>query len=428
MEKNKKTCLEKYGGHYSKLSEYKQKAKNKKLELYGDENYNNMEKTKKTKFKLYGNENYNNIEKNKKTCNEKYNTDSVFNVNEIREKIYESRKNKLINLYKKYNLIDVDYDKYVYICKCGKNHIFEIPKTIFYNRLKTNTTLCTICNPIGFVYSDKENLIYNFIKDNCEYDIIKNSRNIIKPYELDIYIPELKLAFEFNGIWWHNELYKPNNYHLEKTELCEQQGIQLIHVYEDDWIHKQDIVKSIILNKITKSKNILYAKNCELKEIYDTNQVRLFLNKNDINGFIKSNIKIGLFYNDELVSLMIFNNNKKCELLRFCDKINTTVVDSDKYLFKYFIEKYNQNYITANLNRNYNNGKKYQNIGFKVVGKTAPNYSYIINGTRYNKANYKKSSLVKSGFDITKTEHEIMLDRKIYRIYDSGDIKLLFKK
>ena len=80
-EKNVKTCLEKYGvTHYNKLETYKSKIRKTKLDAHGDENYNNMEKNKITKLEKYGDENYNNVEKNKKTCLEKYGEDSVFKV------------------------------------------------------------------------------------------------------------------------------------------------------------------------------------------------------------------------------------------------------------------------------------------------------------------------------------------------------------
>ena len=410
MEQNKKTCIEKYGGHYNKLDEFKHKIKKTKLKIYGDENYNNMEQ-------------------NKKTCIEKYNNDSVFNVDEIRKKIYNSRKNKLINNYKSYNLIDVDYEKYTYICNCEKNHIFEIPKTIFYNRIKTNTTLCTICNPIGFAYSDKENIICKFIQDNYNDVIVQNSRNIISPYELDIFLPDLKIAFEFNGIYWHNEIYKPNNYHLNKTELCEEKGIQLIHIYEDDWLHKQNIVKSIILNKLGKTENKIFARICEIRQIDDNSLVRSFLDENHIQGFIGSKIKVGLFYNNELVSLMVFGNRRvamtsgdEYELLRFCNKLNINIAGGASRLFKYFINNYNPTKIIAYADRSTSQGKLYETLNFKFIGKTTPNYYYVVDGIKQNRFNFRKDILIKQGFDPNKTEHQIMLDRKIFKIYDSGDL------
>ncbi|MBR4316364.1 MAG: hypothetical protein IKP65_05310 [Alphaproteobacteria bacterium] len=71
----------------------------------------------------------------------------------------------------------------------------------------------------------------DFIKSIYPYDIIENDKTMIKPYELDIYIPEKQVAIEFDGIYWHNEENKPKNYHLMKTELCEEKGIHLIHIF-----------------------------------------------------------------------------------------------------------------------------------------------------------------------------------------------------
>jgi len=248
----------------------------------------------------------------------------------------------------------------------------------------------------------------------------------------------LKLAFEFNGVWWHNELNKEDNYHLNKTELCEKQGIELIQIWEDDWLYKQSIVKSMILNKLDKIENKIYATKCEIKEIVDNSLVKNFLDKNDTHGFIDSKIKIGLFYNNELISLIIFGNhrdemNKKeinegeYELLRFCNKLDTNVMGGELKLFEYFIKNYNPNKIIAYTDRSFSQGKLYEILGFNFINKTEPNYYYVINGIRKNKLNYRKDTLIKEGFDPNKTEHEIMLDRKIYRIYDSGNLKYIWK-
>ena len=100
--------------------------------------------------------------------------------------------------------------------------------------------------------SKQETELYEFIKTciGSNYRIYKNNRNIIKDdkqkYELDIYIPKLKIAFEFNGSYWHSNLLKNKYYHQTKTKLCYEKGIQLIHIYEFDWIKHKDELKSQI--------------------------------------------------------------------------------------------------------------------------------------------------------------------------------------
>jgi hypothetical protein len=279
-----------------------------------------------------------------------------------------------------------------------------------------------------------EKNILKYIEKKQKTIIYTNCKNIITPLELDIYIPELKLAFEFNGLYWHSEIYKENNYHLNKTEMCEKQGIQLIQIWEDDWLFKQDIVKSIILNKLNKITNKIFARKCEIKEINNNKLVREFLNQNHIQGFVGSKIKIGLFYDNQLVSLMTFGdrrvamgkkstNQDEYELLRFCNKLNTYVIGGASKLFKYFINNYKPKEITTYADRSFSQGKLYETLGFNFIEKTKPNYYYIIDGVRHHRFNFRKDRLIKEGFDPNRTEHEIMLERKIYRIYDSGNLK-----
>lgn len=106
--------------------------------------------------------------------------------------------------------------------------------------------------------------------------------------------------------------------------------------------------------------------------------------------------------------------------------MNTNVIGGASKLFKYFIEKYNPDEVTSYADRSWSQGKLYEKLGFKLDNKTQPNYYYVIDGIRKHRFNFRKDKLIKQGFDPNKTEHEIMLDRKIHRIYDSGNLKYIF--
>jgi len=376
-----------------------------------------------------------------KTNNERYGGNSPKNNFEIIKKstssFIKTKIKKNLEKYKHLNLFEVDYNKKSFRFHCNKGHDFEIDMYSFRNRKKINTEICTICNPINsFSNSGQEIQLQNFIKNNYNGEILLNNRNIIGS-ELDIYIPELKISFEFNGVYWHNELYKSPNYHLEKTELSEKNDIKLIHVYQDDWMFKQDIIKSRILNLLGKSKKI-YARKCEIREITDNKIIRDFLNQNHLQGFIGSQFKIGLFYQEELVSLMTFGFQRKSmgtksiegsyEMIRFCNKLNTNVIGGASRLFKYFIDHYSPNEVISYADRSWSSGDLYEKLGFKLVHKTKPNYYYVFDGFRKHRFGFRKDVLIKNGADPNKTEHEIMLERKIYRIYDSGHLKYIYKK
>lgn len=349
----------------------------------------------------------------------------------IKGRSLETKKKKALKKFENINIVNVDYNSnsYTFECDCGINHIFFITPALLMTRLRLKTKLCTICNPINSYYtSGYEVQLQEFIKSNYDGEIVLNSRNIIKPYEIDIYLPDLKLAFELNGIYWHNELYRPNNYHLNKTNLAKELGVNLTHIFEDDWVCKQDIIKSIILNKLNKISNIINFENCEIRMV-DDKQSRTFLEKNHIDGFISSKIQIGLFYKDEIVFIMIFKDksNNNYEILRFCDKIDTKIIRGFDKLLNYFIKNYKLNEIVGYSDVGLFDEMNYENFGFKLIEQIEPNYYYIIDGKRYNKNKFSKNKLVKEGYDKNKTEHEIMIDREIYRIYDCGKLKYIYK-
>ena len=344
----------------------------------------------------------------------------------ITNKIISKLPKTIIYVNRKLNNVKNDN---IIVLKCLEcNREFEINRQYLVSRLSINEEICLNCNPIIHGKSGMELKLLSFIKDNYIGEILSNIQSIIKG-ELDIYIPELKLAFEFNGLYWHSELYKERNYHLNKTKECEKLGIQLIHIWEDDWVYKQYIIKSMILNKLGKSKRI-FARKCEIKEISDNKLIREFLNENHIQGFVGSKIKLGLYYDKKLVSLMTFGNLRKSlgqnssentyELLRFCNSLNTSVVGGSSKLLKYFVNNYKPKEIISYSDNSRSSGNMYEKLGFKLIHNSIPNYYYIIDGIRNHRFNFRKDKLIRQGFDPNKTEIQIMNERGFFRIFDCG--------
>jgi hypothetical protein len=218
--------------------------------------------------------------------------------------------------------------------------------------------------------------------------------------------------------------------------MCEKNNIKLIHIYEDDWMFKQEIVKSRILNLLMKTPNKIMARKCKVKEITDNKLVKDFLEKNHIQGFVGSQIKLGLYHENELISIMTFGKIRKSmgqkskektyEMLRFCNKLNTVVIGGASKLFQFFIKNYDPVEIVSYADRSWSQGNLYKQLNFVYQYKTQPNYYYILNGIRKYRFLFRKDILVKQGYDRNKTEHEIMLERKIYRIYNSGNLKYVW--
>jgi len=470
-EKSKKTCIENNGFEYPMMSDIvKQKSKETCLEKYGVDNPSKSEiikeKKKETCLKNWGVEKYilcddfknksnksllknwgvdnpskSNIVKNKikETCLEKYGAENPLQNNDIK---YKSKKTLLKNwgvdniskneLYRitKFNISkDVKYIRYekdgYSLFKCTEGHEFLIHSDNYFHRKKANLPLCTICNPIGDSQSIKEKELYKFISSIYNGEIIQSYRDGL---EIDVYLPELKIGFEFNGLYWHSEEWKDKNYHLNKTNYFKNKGIKIIHIWEDDWVNKQDILKSQISNWIGITNNRIYARKCEIVEISSKDSNK-FLNENHIQGSDKSNIKLGLYYNNEIVSVMTFNKlegrNKMGELewnlSRFCNKKNTNVIGGASKLFSYFKKTYNPNRIISYADKDWSIGEIYYKLGFKLINETKPDYKYIINGKRKHKSNFKKNNLKIKGDKITETE--FMNKFNIYKIWDCGKIK-----
>ncbi len=318
---------------------------------------------------------------------------------------------------------------------CGNE--FEMNRQFFVSRSSSKRKICTICNPPLDGKSNSEIEVLDFIRSIYDGEIISNSKNVIPPNEIDIYLPELNLAFEYNGLYWHSELYKDKKYHLNKTLLCQSKNIDLVHIWEDNWINKKDIIKSIIKNKIISSKTI-YARKCEIREIKDNKLVKHFLNENHIQGFVGSKIKLGLFYQNDLVGLMTFGELRKSlgqkskdnnwELIRFCNKLNISIAGGASKLFNFFIKKYNPETITSFCDISLFNGDLYKMLGFSKLYQSNPNYYWVIDESRSHRFNWRKDKLIRLGYDSKKTEIQIMNDLGKYRIFDCGNDKYLWSK
>lgn len=392
-DKRSQTFMDKWGVKaFVETNEFKEKSKNTSIKKWGEDHFRKSEKWK------------NNNNENLK------------------------RKNTIFSKFITENPKVLGQDDENFIIKCDIHGETLINKKIFSTRKIIGTELCTMCKPINSNISGKEILLYKLIKELYDGEVVQSYK--VDRKEIDVYLPDLKIGFEFNGLRFHSEIYKDKNYHIKKTLLCEKHNIRLVHIFEDDFDMKLDIVKSIILNLIGKSKKI-YGRKTELKKINNKEIVKDFLNKNHLQGFVNSNINYGLYYNNELVSLMTFMKSRKVfnkktkdgdyELVRFCNKLNFTIIGGASKLFKQFINEYSPKNILSYCDISWANGNLYSQLGMKLIGITKPNYHYIVDKVRKNRIEYQKHKLVKKGFDINLTEHEIMNSLGYFKIYNCGN-------
>ena len=281
----------------------------------------------------------------------------------------------------KYDYSKSVYDNYysniIIICK-KHGEFYQSPS----NHIKGHG--CLSC--AASASSKPENMIFEFLRSNYDGEIIRNTKKIINPYELDLYLPDIRLAIEHHGSYFHSynrkesdkEIYK--NYH--KKELCDKKGIKLLQFFEYE-MKKFDIIKSIILYNIGKS-NILCASEYEIVEIKSTD----FFDDNHICGGKECLSKCyGLANNGEIFSAMLLSkhNENTWEITRFTDKLNVVVVGGADKIFKHFVSNYNPDLVLALSDRRFNDDELYISLGFYLDSVCEPGYKYwrkniIING------------------------------------------------
>jgi hypothetical protein len=269
--------------------------------------------------------------------------------------------------------------------------------------------------------------ILKFLEDNNVQNIITSDRKILSGKELDIYLPDYNLAIEFNGTYWHSEeAGKDSHYHVNKTLRCLESGIKLIQIFEHQWLEKKKIFKSVILNHLGKS-NRIYARKCEIVELEN---VTTFLESNHLQGTCSSAIKLGLIYDNELVSVMTFgksrfNKNYEYELIRFCNKLNTTVIGGASKLLSNFKTLYSPKSIISYANLQWSDGSLYKKLGFTQLNVSSPNYWWIkkeIVLPRYKCQRHKLKDLLMDKFNPELSEKENMELNGYSRLFDCGNI------
>lgn len=315
--------------------------------------------------------------------------------------------------------------KSIYL-RCINGHDFTRSKQ-YTTISKFDPQMCPICFPPISGTSNAEDEIYQFISKYT--NVIRGNRTLISPKELDMFLPDYNIAIEYHGLYWHSEIYKDSTYHKEKLQLCSNNGIRLIQIFEDEWINKSDIVKARLLSFLDHNVKIP-ARKCVVKEL-ESHESNIFLNNYHIQGKGRANVHLGLYYNDELVSIMTFlngdisKNTHGWELNRFCSKSGMNITGGASKLFSAFIKRYSPESITSFADLRWCSANPvYLKLGFQRKENTAPNYWYFKTNEPIR---YHRYSLRKPMGSVL-SERELRRQEGWLRIYDCGSSKFVWTK
>lgn len=455
LQQRKETNLKKFGVEYpSQSSSILEQTKRIWIKTYGRDNPMKTEKVKK---------NY------KNSIITKYNTDNISKSNIVKEK----KKITLNSLYKCSSPFQINPDKVkeVWLKKHNVDNPLKSEKIkqkmsmtkkrnnfdkLFHNEIvplfnfeeyiinERSNWKCTKCNSvilakIPYVYCnncDKTNTrsnwelsFINWLKMLRFDNIISNNRQIIPPFEIDIFIPERNIAFELNGVKWHTELMgKDRHYHKIKTDLCREKNIQLFHIFDIEWNSKRSIVKSRIQSKLGIYKEIIGARNCQIKTV-NTKEKTNFLSNNHLQGSCPSSVNIGLYFHNELIGIMClgesrFSKNHQWELLRLCYRVGYQITGGTKKMWSHFIKFYTPDSCISYFDCRWGDSNVYSQLKFTHLKNSSPNYFYTKNGfTLENRIKYQKHKLLNilPTFNNDLTEWENMQQNGYDRIWDCGN-------
>ena len=454
VKKRRATCKKKYGVEFAlQNKEIKQKTYDSNVENHGGVYHLHTKEVMQKQAEGHRTPEYRekarqmfDVEYRRQRVKEIYGVDNVFRLDSIKEKIRNTLKEKygvenmafvpeVLRRRRNSRMLNeaVNTDD---LCKDFLEEKFVQEGFFKLNDMAKYFNISLFAadsfkNQLGVTYPNEEVEdktlefeFYQFIRSLTDCEIIRNSRKIISPLELDIYIPDMKLAFEFNGNYWHSiNRGSPIRYHSYKTKDCEKKGIRLIHIWEDEWVNNRNKIEIFIKSLFTRRPKIRASK-CEIKEVSNVEFVN-FCEKYHLLGSTSAAVRLGLYYNNELVSaigLVFEQKSSKWNLKRYVVG-EYQVMGGFEKLFKYFIEQYKpKKIITFVENSKFLGTVNFRN-GFVLDKELPPDFFWVINDKRADKWTVWKEFKQP---EQTTAEYQAFMMTFALKCYDAGKKRLVW--
>jgi len=404
IDKTRSACMVRYGVDYPpKVKSVRDKVISTCLQKYGVKSPLDIETNRNISYIQRKSESYNNF------CRF---SDVVIPLFTFDEFVYGDRPDEMY----KWKCVSCGYE-FEFVYSCGR------------------TPRCLKCHPYISSYCETE--VFDFVESiTFDHRLVRNNRSLIPPYELDIIDHTVKIAIEYDGLYWHSEKQLGDNqYHYNKLKMTNAVNYRLIHIFEDEWLNKQNIVKSRLKSIFGKIDHRIYARKCIIKEISHSDK-KSFLNNNHIQGNDISAVYLGCYYENDLCGVMTFSKLRRAlghrhqvdnwELSRYCSLLDCSVVGGASKLLSYFIKNYQPKYIISYADMRWSDGGLYKSLNFRLDHISTPGYWYVDkNNNRVHRYAYRKNQLYKifgDSYDDALTEWENMKLNGYDRIWDCGNM------
>jgi hypothetical protein len=438
--------------HPSKNPEIKMKKKATLLARYGTANLMTLpeikEKIQATNRKKYGvrwfTESSLFKEKVQATIKNRYGVSWVGQIETVREKMNYTRQKMNYTQDQWQKITSKIFWEQEYLK--GEKSILQIAK-----ELGLNDTLCgrflhkyapNIQIREQYVHSSTELQLKDWVQEQLPgHEVIHKTLNalakdlgvsIVSRHTLDIYIPHLRLAIEFNGLYWHSNVFHDASYHLGKTKAAEKLGVRLIHIWSDDWEFRQDLVKTklkYIMGLSDKLRRI-HPRECSIS-VPTKEQKRSFYNANHIKGDGAGSVNYALFHGGIPVAMISLkqvdrSDPSKWDLNRFAVDINYHVPGAFSKLLAHFKRNHAWSSIITYADKCWATGETYLKSGFKWTHDSPPAFHVIKKGfmTRSSRRNYTHDRLRKmfpETYDPAKSQLENIFEAGLSVVYDCGN-------
>ena len=307
--------------------------------------------------------------------------------------------------------------KVEWVCDRGHTWVAAV-----YQRVNSGSG-CPLCSPVGWSQAEKE--IATMVR-SWGLSVSENDTTVIDPYEVDIFVPGKNIAIEYNGLYWHSDMFHDSTYHYNKWKMCADKGVQLITVWEDDWLSRKAVVASMLRHKLgVDDSPRVYARKTTVKKI-DYQTARTFLDMTHIQGAAAGTMYYGLV--DHTGTVVAVSVWKKTGVTMYLSRYATscTVVGGMGKILNHVkcaLAGSDVDTIVTFSDHGVSDGSLYKTLGFHHGGELPPDYKYVYGGERAHKFLFRKSRFRTDPnliFDPGLTEKQLADRNGIRRVFDCG--------
>lgn len=300
--------------------------------------------------------------------------------------------------------------------KCGKTQVKSLSMIIA-------TPKCFTCFPRE---STGQIEVFNFVKSICP-DAIMSDRSRISPLELDVYVPSKNIGFEYDGLYWHSEATNPTNGALKKQQASDKAGVNLLRIFEDEWRDKRQIVESMIIHRLGKSRKI-HGRKCKVIELNHSARKKFF-DETHIDGDVLATKAWGLMYCDSIVAAisvrtpLMTTSKKQFEIARFSLALETSVTGAlsklTKVAFDWCKSKQRESLVTY-VDKRIGNGLGYIAAGYRQIDATQPRFWWTDFHDRFDRLKYKADA------SRNMSQEQVASEANVVRIFGCQNLKLVY--